>query len=371
MGNDVEILTAAVLAMQKQVENLILQNQELLRWKNEMNGIVNVLPQAFENINGAIEINKDAINECARNIYIVEKYVEKGIDNRDYEVYDPRRQTEMNSYFYPQILSVDAAIDQIVGNGKSLARFGDGEFSLMEGKQRWDFQAMDDRLRKRLIEVIESSSDQLLIGIANNYGTLSQYDLAGAMAIRAYMTPETRKMHRKYLKEDRIYYDAYITRPYVMYADKESDAPGKRFERLKTIWKNRNVIIVEGAHTCFGAGNDFLAETASIRRILAPATSSFSRYDELLAEAVRIAEKGDLCLLALGPCAGVMAYDLCMDGIQAIDVGHADLEYEWFLAGEGRRVPISYKFSIEDGNGDKVEEYHEPLYEKQIVARFE
>ena len=36
-------------------------------------------------------------------------------------------------------------------------------------------------------------------------------------------------------------------------------------------------------------------------------------------------------LIALGPTATILAYDLAEKGVQALDVGHIDIEYEWFL----------------------------------------
>ena len=40
-----------------------------------------------------------------------------------------------------------------------------------------------------------------------------------------------------------------------------------------------------------------------------------------------------LILLALGPTATVMAYNLAQKGYQAIDIGHIDIEYEWYRMG--------------------------------------
>lgn len=363
--------------MENSAEKIMLQINELeqkmekmIRWKGEMEQIIGMLPEAFNNINETMGVNESAINSSMRSLHIFEKYLENVLINRDYELLDPRRKLEREQYFFPNILSVDDAIEQIVGNGKSLARFGDGEFEMMSGKQRWKFQKLDTRLSERLIEVVKSNIPQLMIGIADNYGMLDKYELSAAGAIRAYMTPEVRALHQNYLNENRCYYDAYITRPYIMFRDKMTDAPRKRFDKLKTIWEKRNVILIEGAQTRFGAGNDFLAGALSVRRILAPATNSFSRYDDLLQEALRVAGEGDLFLVALGPCAGVMVHDLCINGFQAIDVGHADLEYEWFLAGKGDRVLIPHKYSNEMTEGDMVEEYHEPIYESQIIADY-
>ena len=41
--------------------------------------------------------------------------------------------------------------------------------------------------------------------------------------------------------------------------------------------------------------------------------------------------KNKLILIALGPTATVLSYDLYKLGYHVIDIGHADIEYEWFL----------------------------------------
>ena len=168
------------------------------------------------------------------------------------------------------------------------------------------------------------------------------------------------------LERDRIYYDAYVLRPYVMYKDNMTDAPRRRFEQLKKIWENRAVILVEGAQTRAGIGNDLFDGAREVRRILAPATSSFDRYDDILRAALKHAEDDTLFLIAMGPSAGVLAYDLTVEGYQALDIGHLDLEYEWFLAGKGETT-VPYKYNNETEGGNEVEELHDPVYESQII----
>lgn len=79
--------------------------------------------------------------------------------------------------------------------------------------------------------------------------------------------------------------------------------------------------------------NDLFDNAASICRIEAPATSSFDRYDEILNAALNYAEKDTLFLVALGPTAEVLVYDLFKNGYQAVDIGHCGSEYEWYLNG--------------------------------------
>ena len=75
--------------------------------------------------------------------------------------------------------------------------------------------------KEKLLEIISTKDARVLIAIANNYGSLEQYTEIAAAEIRKYLTPETRKKHYEKLDLSRTYYDAYISRPYLIYKDKE------------------------------------------------------------------------------------------------------------------------------------------------------
>lgn len=289
-------------------------------------------------------------------------------NNLKYEICDPA--DYKNDFFYPRFRSNEETLRLITQEGKSLARFGDGEFSIAFKISRQEFQRVDDRLAERIWGVVNSSHPNLLIGIADNYGCLDKYSDQGANGIRLYMTEETRKQHQQILSADRIYSDAYITRPYVLYRDVFTEGPRKRFDALKKIWENKKILIVEGAQTRLGVGNDLFSGACSVERILAPATSSFDRYDDILKECLMYGGRVDLFLLAIGPSSGVLAYDLTVKGFQAVDVGHIDLEYEWFLAGKGMRVSVPYKYNNEVEGGNAVEHVHDAAYEASVVASF-
>ena len=79
-----------------------------------------------------------------------------------------------------------------------------------------------------------------------------------------------------------------------------------------------------------GVGNDLLSNALSVERVIAPSENAFLVYDVILS-AVRKYGKGKLILAALGPTATVLAYDLAREGYWILDIGHLDLEYEWFL----------------------------------------
>lgn len=259
------------------------------------------------------------------------------LENLDYEIY---ADTEAVRDQCPKITDVDRTIELLLRDKKCMARFGDGEFELMCGRRRANFQDMDTALGERLKEALHSQNNNLLVAIANNYGNLSQYTDKAAQDIRSYMNATVRRQHMGLLDLDRNYCDAYVSRPYIIYRDKRK--AGKRFENIKKIWNEQDVLIVEGEFTRFGVGNDLLNNAASVSRVMAPSQNAFSRYDEIVAK-VRKHGQDRLILAILGPTATVMAYDLSKEGYWIIDIGQLDVEYEWYLRGVEERCNIPYK----------------------------
>lgn len=287
--------------------------------------------------------------------------------NMKYELLDPRIQNE--GIWYPLIASHKKTLDLIMNQKKSISRFGDGEFATINGELRHKFQTdVDTELAKRLQEVLHSDNENLLVAIADNYGDLSKYTDNAQREIRYYMTEDVRATHLRLLEKGREYHDAYISRPYVMHRDNYTVAPRNRFERLMKIWQGKNCVFVEGDKTRMGVGNDLFAQTASVQRILAPAENAFRCYEEILTECKKM-PKDCLFILALGPTASVLAYDLCEAGYQALDLGHLDLEYEWFLNGQGVRSAVPTKYNNELPNGEAVEEVLDEIYRKQILVQ--
>ena len=285
------------------------------------------------------------------------------VNNLKYEHFDI-----MERPIYPIVESGESAIDLILHEKKTLCRFGDGEFAVIAGENRQKFQRADERLAKRLVEVLHSEREDVLVTIADIYGELSKYNDECRYNIRAYLSEKVRKEHYDLLDMNRIYYDANLTRPYASYLDNNTDAPAKRFAHLKKIWDNRKLLIIEGEKTRMGIGNDLLENATDIIRILGPAEHAFDRYDDILAEALK-QDKDRLVLIALGATATVLAYDLACAGFQALDIGHVDIEYEWMLAGTGKKTEVKYKYNNEVAGGNIVEDIHDANYEKQIIAR--
>lgn len=271
----------------------------------------------------------------------------------------------------PEVQSSEQLLEKIIEEGKSLTRFGDGEFEIMLQRERPWFQCVDGKLSTRLREIIKCKNDGMLTAIADNFGNLEKYKEDSADIIRAYMIKSRRDI-MQYIDINRVYYNAYVTRPYILYKEKCHASP--IFTLFKKIWDNRNILLVEGKGGRIGVGNDLLRGALTIRRIECPVRNAWDKYKDILEKVQKAANKDDLICISLGPTATVLAYDLFMMGYQALDVGQIDNEYEWYIRDVNDRVPIDGKLVAEvDKNFEESEEFltHNQEYEKQIVCVIE
>jgi hypothetical protein len=63
-----------------------------------------------------------------------------------------------------KIMSKETTIKELLENKKSIARFGDGEFKIIFGRNIW-FQRYNETLKKRLLDILKSNKSNLLVGI--------------------------------------------------------------------------------------------------------------------------------------------------------------------------------------------------------------
>lgn len=285
------------------------------------------------------------------------------VANVKYELHDEIR-GNMSPLKFPIVKSKEETLDAILCRGCSIARLGDGEFLLALGRSI-PFQDYSPELARRLRQVLASDNPRLLVGIPNLFGSLESVKPEYRLVWRMHFAACRSKIY-ELLSFDKTYYDTQLSRPYIIY-DQPGDLRGY-FDRFKMIWKDKEVVLIEGSQSRLGLGNDLLATAASVRRILAPPKNAFRRHDELLREAARQSPKV-LFLLALGPTATVLACDLAERGWQALDIGHIDIEYEWFLRKAQQKLPIPGKYVNEARGGDRVDNrLVDSEYRRQVIA---
>ena len=265
-----------------------------------------------------------------------------------------------------RFMSNKSAVDLVVDDGMSMARYGDGEFNWVLGREHaGSYQAVSPELSRRLKEVLASDEPGLIIGVLKVLVDDSNMGLRAKSYWRKYKAQNMAAI-LGLLDPGRTYADSSITRPYIDLKDR-SGAPSE-FENLKRIWAGRDVLLIEGEESRLGVGNDLFDGAASMRRVLCPSTNAFDSYGAILAATLEEVRSGDMVLLALGPTATVLAYDLCREGVQAVDIGHIDNEYEWMRIGATRKVPIPGKAVDEVSSyGGKAAE--DARYEGQVIRR--
>lgn len=264
----------------------------------------------------------------------------------------------------PNIMTFEETVDSILSSSKSLCRYGDGEFMIMN-RQNIKFQKYNRELSKRLKEILQSDYENLLIALPDIFSHNNLYTNNTNLYWRKEIA-KYRPMIYKLIHMENQYANAFVSRPYMNWEDKSKARI--RFKELFKIWENKSVLIVEGEKTRMGVGNDIFGSVKSIKRILIPATNAFDKYEIILNEIVKNYHD-ELVLISAGPTAKVLVYDLNKLGIQAIDTGHLDIEYEWFLQSVETKTAIFGKYTAEVEGGSDIDCANDELYVSQIAKK--
>lgn len=276
---------------------------------------------------------------------------------------------------FRNVLNSRKTVEYIKEHRCSVARFGDGEFQMVEhfrtGRGKSDFrvdtfQEYDPALAERLYEVFTRPLPNLLVCLP--------YPMFHSDVYRGYNRVF---FEREWLglgsfvgesvRRHTVVGDSTFTRFYLNRVDIK-DYPDY-ISALKGIWRGRDVVLIEGEKSRLGAGNDLFDNVSSLRRILCPSTNAFSVYSRILDQVRSMEESETLYLLALGHTATALAYDLAREGYQAIDLGHVDIEYEWYRMGAKEKCPVPNKYVNEVLEGREVGNILDKEYESQIVGR--
>jgi len=264
-----------------------------------------------------------------------------------------------------KILSMEETVIDIAENRKSISRFGDGEYNLAIYGGGNGYQKNDEKLAEKLRTILFSNEEDFLVGIPD--------DFSSRVTVK-----KTNNFWGRYVNRvndvivdvhniNKVYGSSMLSRFYLITEDK-SWVP-QYVEKLKKIWENKDIVIIEGELTRFGVRNDLLKNVKSVKRILCPSVNSYDHYDEIYAEAIK-QDKNVTFLISLGQTATLLAYDLYKQGYQAIDIGHTDIEYEWYIRKAKERIRIDYKYVIENKEGKtNIEEVKDKDYVDSIITR--
>ena len=274
--------------------------------------------------------------------------------------------------FYPKlsIMNSEDTIKYILSSHVSISRFGDGEIELMHGYKNL-FQDYSQKIANRLKEV--KTTDKCLVCLPNIFSR----DAFNKTIVKGdeYKVWIRHKLkynyyYKKHFKDSSPLGDAFISRFYMRYNDKSKEKNAKYVSLLKKLWDNRKIVFIEGENSRLGYGNDLFDNAKSIERILCPKLNAFEKYDEIIDYITKNVDKSKLLILALGATATILSYDLSNMGYQALDLGHIDIEYEWFLMKATKKEPVSNKYVSEcNSDGEVSNDSLLAEYKDQIIKR--
>lgn len=203
---------------------------------------------------------------------------------------------------------------EMVMNGCSLSRYGDGEIKHMDGKKNVS-QEQADSLSRALSDVFDSELKGHMVGIPNVFNGRSFDGLA-----EKYIESMRRRFGKR-SDPKRVYGSAYISRADLCgYLDW---AP--YWSAISELWNGKDVVLVRGnGKRANPAG--MMERARDFVEIEIPSKNAWECYPEILKECMRM---GSFCrfLLAAGPTATVLAYDLALRGRHAVDIGHLGMFY--------------------------------------------
>ena len=263
-----------------------------------------------------------------------------------------------------QVKGIDETLDYIIENQSSLVRFGDGEINMLAGHSI-PYQDYDEELVSTMRDIIgQESREELVVCLPDAFTDRFRFTSWAIPFWKDHMD-HYMDFYRE-LCSNSWYGSTFVSRPYIDFEDKSQAKT--QFGKLKSIWENRDLLIVEGATSRSGVGNDLFDEANSIKRIICPSHSAFSRVHEIEQEIEKYATDR-LILCMLGPTAKVLAYRLSQKGYQVLDIGHIDSEYEWMKMEAKTKVKFSHKHTAEYNFDQDIEFIEDETYNSQIVSK--
>lgn len=271
----------------------------------------------------------------------------------------------------PHFYNVEDTVDAIVNGGKSLSRYGDGEFMWMLGISLPSYQNLTVEMQEALIKSVNINDDRIIIGLPRAFFYPDECCREHRMKwiiCKAKIWPELKNI----INFKRSFADTGITRPWSDRLDPKYAL--ETFQQLKRIWSGRDICIVEGEKTKLGMGNDLFYGAKSVKRIIGPANNAFQKSEKIFQFIKDNISKDTLMLFALGPAASILTVQLAQCGYQTVDVGHIDIDYMWFLLRSSERINIPGKYVNEAGRVKCVQENKyddDENYLNSIIAKVE
>jgi hypothetical protein len=224
---------------------------------------------------------------------------------------------------YPAVADEFQTLD-LVCAGKSIARYGDGEFNLVRGGNCVSQRAVPgiaEELRNILIQYIAN----LLVAIPR-LDPRSPKDVNWRGLVPQY---------RPCLSAEMTYYSAFITRP--------DSAPwiatDTYYAQMASLWDGQDITMVYGSERSLSKGFAPMQSAKSITVVSTDYAHTYPKIAQILDGIVKAGNKR--VLLMCGPTATCLAARLCRLGFHAVDLGHIGM---WWMAHHNEKLIRHLKY---------------------------
>lgn len=259
-----------------------------------------------------------------------------------------------------QVHNIDETIDELLNTNKSMVRFGDGEIVMIRGVDLMLQQAAPE-IGEGLASILAYRHDDLMVTIPDIFRTLSDHRKASRQFWKDHLL-FNRKTYERYCNKDRIYGSTFVSRCYYFAGDRSRC--DRWFAKIRKIWENRDIVVVEGTRTHNGVGNDLLDTAGSIERIICPPSNAYGALPAILSACGQY-DKDRLFLLSVGVAAKFLAVELFQRGYRVLDIGNMDMEYEWYLREAPDKMTLA-KHSIAGEEANRQAAAHDEAYARYL-----
>ncbi len=242
-------------------------------------------------------------------------------------------------------------LNYLIDNNLSISRFGDGECSIAFDHKGIHFQEYSDDLKDKLLKVLTTKNDKILVSFNNSFVDESKYRVIVKYGRtgKVYDSFETIKLANDIgileRKNEQIFYkgkfreirrifknpilgDATVF--YIGFYYKEYQKANLEivFELYKRLFKDKRILFVCPENPLMSKSFRTLIEEGVIQShedatfYFVPSTNAFSKYKEILESILERQDTFDLVIIQAGPTATVLAHELSTKhNIKAYDVG--------------------------------------------------
>ncbi len=258
--------------------------------------------------------------------------------------------------FFPQRKTIKQlgrleSLKYFLNNKLSIARFGDGELTLMLDKKDIYFQTYSEELQEKLKNVLVRKNPRILIGFNNDFITKTEYkiivkygrtgktysyfeNLHNANDIGVLIRKEQNEFYKekyqqfikmfsgKVLGEATLFFLGFYYNEYL------NNTIGEILTLYKKLFEKNRLLIVAPKSPQTSKSFKFLIENGIIKSHKSAAfieiseSNAFSEYKEILKNISRSKNTLDAVILQAGPTATVLAGEISLTTpLQAIDAG--------------------------------------------------